>query len=203
MLTSKTLKILDIGCGNYSPTTTKQWFKNCHYAGVDIAHYNLSPGDVEAMDEFFLVNTDGSGYDAIPDRNYDFIIMNHVVEHMTNPSLIVALICSKLAPGGIIWIAFPSVKSLSLPSAEGTLQFCDDATHIYLPDVREISNVLMANGVRVHHAGRSRNSIRWMIGLVVYPFAFLRKAMVGRLSSKGLWYFMGFEDHVLGRLEVR
>src|SRR3974377_239438 len=79
------IRILDIGCGNNSPSITKRWFPECHYSGADIESYNLSDDDKDVMDEFFLLGADGSGYSAIPDRSYDFIILHHVVEHMAKP----------------------------------------------------------------------------------------------------------------------
>jgi SAM-dependent methyltransferase len=193
------LQILDIGCGNFSPSTTKHWFPGCHYSGADIQRYNNTNEDIAAIDEFYPLGIDGSGYDAIPESSYDFVILHHVVEHMANPAPILAVISSKLKPGGFIWIAFPSLRSLSLPSAEGTLQFCDDPTHVRVPDVREISNVLLSSGVKVLHAGRTRDFIRTMIGVAILPWAFLRRMITGRLSCKGLWYVLGFEDHVFGQ----
>ena len=192
-------RILDIGCGNNSPSVTKHWFKGCHYSGADIAVYRNNESDLAAMDEYYQVGVDGSGYDAIPDESYDFIILHHVVEHMSNAAELLAVIAAKLKPGGYIWIAFPSYRSLSLPSASGTLQFCDDATHVYLPDPREITNVLLSNQVKVIHAGRSRDFLRTLLGALILPLAVIRKLSTGKLSSKGLWYILGFEDHVFGQ----
>jgi SAM-dependent methyltransferase len=191
-------RILDIGCGNNSPTTTKHWFPGCHYSGADIARYNNSDEDTAAIDTFYPLSIDGSGYSAIPDSSYDFIILHHVIEHMEVPGPILAIICSKLKPGGYIWIAFPSLRSLSLPSAEGSLQFCDDPTHVYVPDVREVSNILLANGVKVLNAGRSKDFVRALIGAAIFPWALLRRVLTGKLP-KGLWYILGFEDHVFGQ----
>jgi len=193
------LRILDIGCGNNSPSTTKHWFPGCYYAGADIENYNNAESDVAKMDAFYQVGTDGSGYSKIPDGSYDYVILHHVVEHMTTPAPILATLCFKIKPGGYIWIAFPSLRSLSLPPAEGSLHFCDDPTHVHVPGVREISNVLLANGVKILHAGRSRSLVREMIGLVALPWQFFRKLVTGRLSGKGLWYILGFEDHVFGQ----
>lgn len=151
------------------------------------------------MDAFYPLSASGSGYSAIPDNSYDFVILHHVVEHMSSSGVILATICQKLKPGGYIWIAFPSLRSLSLPPAEGSLQFCDDPTHVYVPDIREISNILLANGVKVLHAGRSRDFIRTLIGVVILPWALLKRQITGRLSGKGLWYILGFEDHVFGQ----
>jgi 2-polyprenyl-3-methyl-5-hydroxy-6-metoxy-1,4-benzoquinol methylase len=201
-LSGSKLRILDIGCGNNSPSTTKQWFPGAHYSGADIEQYNNNAEDIKAMDAFYLLGTDGSGYSEIPDAHYDYVILHHVVEHMPVPAPILATICSKVKPGGYIWIAFPSLRSLSLPPAEGTLQFCDDSTHVYVPDIREVSNILLANQVRVLHAGRSRSFIRELIGAAVLPLALLRRLVTGRLSGRGLWYILGFEDHVFGQRKL-
>src|ERR1700733_5465731 len=120
------LRILDVGCGNNSPSTTKQWFPGCHYSGVDVERYNNNDDDLAAMDAFYPVGVDGSGYSAIPDSSFDLILLHHVVEHMPKPEPILKSLCSKLKPGGYIWVAFPSLRSLSLPPAsQWTLQFCD------------------------------------------------------------------------------
>lgn len=192
--------ILDIGCGNHSPSLTKQWFPKCHYSGVDIQHYNLDDKDLTAMDDFFLVQADGSGYAAIPDGRYDLIILHHVIEHMSDPSPILAILSSKLKPGGFIWIAFPSVRSLAMPHASaGTLQFCDDDTHIHVPSLHDTSNVLLAKGLKILHAGRTWDTVRTLVGICLLPWALLRWAFTGKLRVYGLWYVLGFEDHVFAQ----
>ena len=203
-LTAPAPRILDIGCGNGSPTVTKRWFPGCQYAGADIQRYKLNDADVAAMDTFFPINIDGSGYDAIPDASYDLVILNHVLEHMHEPAPIVAKLCAKLKPGGYMWIAFPSLRSLSLPHSEDeTLNFCDDPTHVYLPDMREIANVLLANGVAVLHAGRSREGFFTTLADVV---KFCKRCIVrvftGKFSGRGMWYLLGFEDHVFGQRKL-
>lgn len=199
-LTTQDPWILDLGCGNHSPSLTKHWFPQCHYSGADIQHYNLDENDLAAMDNFFLLQTDGSGYSAIPDDSFDLIIVHHVIEHMSDPLPILASLCSKLKPGGHIWIAFPSVRSLAMPrAAAGTLQFCDDDTHIRVPSLQDTSNVLLKNGLKVLHAGRTWDTVRTLVGLLVLPWALLQWAFTGKLRAYGLWYLLGFEDHVLAR----
>ena len=137
----------------------------------------------------------------IPDSNYDLVILNHVVEHMAQPAPVLAELCGKLAPGGLIWIAFPSLRSLALPhSGDETLQFCDDPTHVWVPDLREIANVLLANGVSVLDAGRSREGFFTSLAdAFKLGKRLARKWFTGKFSGRGLWYVLGFEDHVLGR----
>jgi SAM-dependent methyltransferase len=194
-------RILDIGCGNGSPSLTKRWFRGCHYAGADIQRYKLSNEDVAAMDEFYQLGADGSGYDAIPEASYDFVILNHVIEHMREPGPIVAMLCRKLKPGGLMWIAFPSQRSLTLPhSVDETLNFYDDPTHVYLPKVGEVADILGANGVNVLHAGRSREGFWTTIGDVAKLGKRAAKWLfTGKFSGRGMWYLLGFEDHVFGQ----
>jgi 2-polyprenyl-3-methyl-5-hydroxy-6-metoxy-1,4-benzoquinol methylase len=200
-LTTPAPRILDIGCGNGSPSLTKKWFPACHYSGADIQRYKLGDADIAAMDQFYPIGVDGSGYDAIPESAYDLVILNHVIEHMADPKPIVATLCGKLKPGGCIWIAFPSRRSLSLPhSVDETLNFYDDPTHVYLPDIREIANVLLNNGVSILDAGRSREGFLTSLA-DCFKLAKRRLigALTGRFSGRGLWYVLGFEDHVLGQ----
>ena len=46
-------------------------------------------------------------------------------------------------------MSFPDDRSVNFPSREGTLNFYDDPTHIYLPDLKEIINCLSENGMSV------------------------------------------------------
>jgi 2-polyprenyl-3-methyl-5-hydroxy-6-metoxy-1,4-benzoquinol methylase len=77
-------RILDIGCGNKSPSITKHWFPDSEYHGVDIVeNYNISVEDKKAIDRFIKVTIEGGGYDQIEDSSYDLLIMSHVIEpHM-------------------------------------------------------------------------------------------------------------------------
>ncbi|HTV15202.1 MAG TPA: class I SAM-dependent methyltransferase [Acidobacteriaceae bacterium] len=197
-------EILDIGCGNHSPTLTKHWFPGCRYSGADIQQYNNSAEDLAAIDTFYPVGIDGSGYAAIPRDHFDLVILHHVIEHMPDPKPILRTLCSVLKPGGYMWIAFPSPRSLSLPpAAQGTLQFCDDDSHVYVPDIREVSNILLANDVSVRHAGTSRDPVRTLVGAAMLPWALLRWMSTGKLHARGLWYILGFEDHVFGQRNLR
>ena len=197
-------RILDIGCGNGSPTLTKRWFPGCRYAGADIQRYNQSDADVAAMDEFFSAWRGWIRLRCHSGVELRFRDSQSRCRTHAEPAPIVAELCGKLKPGGFFWIAFPSERSLRLPHSEDeTLNFYDDPTHIYLPNVDEIAGILKANGVNVLDAGRSREGFWTSIADgVKLSKRVVRKGFTGRFSGRGLWYVLGFEDHVLGQRKV-
>lgn len=190
-------RILDIGCGNGSPSLFKKYWPNSTYHGIDIEFYNLSDDDIKLIDKMFFVTPD-MHYSALKLEKYDAIILNHTIEHMKDPYINLSYLCSLLNDNGLIYIAFPSEKSLSLPSALGTLQFCDDSTHVFIPSVREVANILLSNNCIVPYAGKGVDKIRFVIGFFIYPFQLLKRILGLPIKAKGLWYFLGFESVCIG-----
>jgi 2-polyprenyl-3-methyl-5-hydroxy-6-metoxy-1,4-benzoquinol methylase len=196
---SQHIRILDVGCGNHSPTITKHWLKNSEYHGADIQYCNLDDRDLANMDKFHQLTPVGGGFEHIPNGFYDYIIMHHVIEHIHDQGAALKTVCEKLKPGGVIWVAFPSVRSLALPSADGTLNFCDDPTHVRVCDVKDVANWLLDNNVKILKGGRSNDVLLYLLGLAILPLAYARKLLTGRLKSSGLWHVLGFEDRVIGQ----
>jgi hypothetical protein len=97
------------------------------------------------------------------------------------------LVSRKLKPGGLIYVEIPSIHLLVLPSMQGTLNFCDDETHICLYD----------EGRRQHparqrhedhterpasmHRSNSADGVRWH-----------------ELRGGWFWDLLGFADFVFG-----
>jgi SAM-dependent methyltransferase len=153
----KTFSLLDIGCGNHSASITKKWFPLCLYSGVDREMYNVDETDLRSADHLFLLDLDCSGLEEIPDGFFDVILASHVIEHLRSGLKVLQILVSQeLKPGGLIYFEFPSVRSLALPNMPGTLNFCDDETHVRLYDVKDVANVLLDNGIKIMRAGRRR-----------------------------------------------
>ena len=191
----KPFTILDVGCGNHSASIIKSVFKNSKYYGIDKEIYNNSDDDLRLMEQFYIIDLEDGSFDDIPDNFFDVIMLAHIVEHLSNGISVIEKLIPKLKVGGMIYIEFPSVKSLKFPSMKGTLHFCDDPTHIKLYDIKEISNLLLSNGFKIIKAGNLRDLVR----IILFPAILIYHIVRGRVGAGTFWYVIGFSDFVFAR----
>jgi SAM-dependent methyltransferase len=192
---TRPFSMLDVGCGNHSPSRTRRFLPRCNYFGIDRELYNNDAADLSAMSKFWQIDLESSDLTEIPDSSFDAIVMSHVIEHLRSGlDVLGTLATRKLKPGGVIYVEFPSVRSLGLPSMTGTLQFCDDPTHLRVYSVREIANVLLSQRLRILSAGRRRLWDR----VILLPLAYLYRRLLQRdLEVAGIfWDLLGFADYV-------
>jgi SAM-dependent methyltransferase len=187
--------LLDVGCGNHSPTRAKYFFPNVEYYGVDKDVYNNDEQDLKHMKTFYKKDLEHDSLGDVPDDFFDVIIFCHVIEHLENGLCVVERLIKKMKKGGHIYIEFPSIKSLSLPSMNGTLNFCDDTTHKRLYDLKEVANVLLHNNCKIIRGGVRRNF--W--GIVLVPITLLNAWIKGLAPASALWDIFGFAEYIHGQ----
>ena len=181
--------LLDVGCGNHSASVAKKYFPECLYYGLDKDVYNNDDNDFKLMTKFYRLDLENNSLAEIPDSFFDVIIINHVIEHINNGLEVVENISKKIKDNGIIYIETPSVKSLSLPSQPGTLNFCDDETHKKLYNIIDVANVLIKNNFKIIKAGTRRDKI----GIFFSPYFILKKIIKREsLSGFSIWDITGF-----------
>jgi 2-polyprenyl-3-methyl-5-hydroxy-6-metoxy-1,4-benzoquinol methylase len=194
--------ILDIGCGNHSPSKMKRLFPESVYTGVDIAEYNIDQTDKDVADHLHILNCDPINFAkqldlALPNNVSDIAIMKHVIEHLSTPFDVLEVLCKKVKPNGLIYLTFPSERSVFLPSAKGTLNFYDDPTHIWIPSIREISNFLVARDFQpISIDPANRGGILYMLmGILSLPLQAVEKILTGKFTANyGTWCLFGFES---------
>lgn len=196
---TKAFTLLDVGCGDHSPSLTKKYFPFVTYHGLDKEDYNLDQEDQKCIDVLHRLDLDQDALEALPNAFFDVIIMNHVIEHLKYPEKVLENLCKKLKKGGHLYLECPSFRSLGLPSMKGTLQFCDDHTHIYLPNPYDLVNTLLKQKIVVFDAKVRKDPIR-LIFSPVFLFKNLIRKMVGKPpTSRGLWDLYGFAFYIFGR----
>ena len=199
------LNLLDVGCGNHSPTRYKSLYPNIIYTGLDIAEYNLDDNDRKIADELLILNCHPKDFlsqvqDALKDNYYDFIIMSHVIEHLEDPREILVALASKIKAGGIFYLAFPAEDTIYFPSAEGTLNFYDDNTHKWIPSLREILNILVKNGCKpIYLKDRYQPLAYAFVGF----FSIIKEYIKSKFFQKPMkvnsyiWSLYGFESIII------
>ncbi|MAE71595.1 MAG: methyltransferase type 11 [Gemmatimonadetes bacterium] len=182
---------LDVGCGNHSASTAKRWFPQCRYHGIDRTMYNNDETDLASMEEMYEIDLEKESLDPIRDGFYDLVLVNHVIEHLPNGLAVLEALTAKLRPGGRMYIEYPAARSLALPSLSGTLNFCDDDTHVRVYDLKDVANALLTNEMRVLRGGIRRSWLRVALIPVTLPLA-----LVKGNPAVPLWDLLRFAEFI-------
>jgi 2-polyprenyl-3-methyl-5-hydroxy-6-metoxy-1,4-benzoquinol methylase len=207
LVVSENPKILDIGCGNHSPSKIKRLLPNCIYTGIDIQEYNIDEFDKESADYLHILNCNPIDFaleadKLLPDNEYDLIVMRHVIEHLSNPFDLLELACKKMKSHSLLYLSFPSEESIFFPSAKGTLNFYDDPTHIWIPSIREICNFLTNNDAKpILLNKKNRGGLLYpFIGILQLPLKLIQKKINGNFTVDfSIWALYGFESIIVAR----
>ncbi len=194
------INILDIGCGNYSFLLTKKWLNIKHYTGVDKEYWHDEKDSYKDIEDLKFIDLEKpDALIKIPNDFYDYIIFNHVIEHLTNAEEVLKEFLKKLKKNGYIYIETPSIKTLNYPSAKGFLNFYDEETHKRVYPSPYLISVMMSYGFKIKKYGTRRDfkriilyTIPMLIYNILYSIPFKKK-----LDSRGLWDFLGIAEFVL------
>ena len=191
---NKPFRLLDIGAGNHSATKTKRVFSKCEYSGVDMEKdYNNSEEDFLLMKSFYELDLTKLDFSSIPENYFDSIWMVHVIEHLYNGDEVIKGLLPKLKKGGYLYIEYPGIKSKSLPSMHGSLNFNDDPTHVRLYSVNELSALFESQNCKVLKKGTRRNP--WY--MMAMPFRILTYGLQGKkINGNVFWDVLGFAEYL-------
>ncbi|MFY7899664.1 MAG: class I SAM-dependent methyltransferase [Chitinophagaceae bacterium] len=186
--------LLDIGAGNHSASKTVSLFTQCNYYGVDLdKNYNNNEADFAVMKGFYEMDLTKLEFDAIPDNFFDAILLVHVIEHLANGDEVLAALVSKLKIGGVMYVEYPGRRSLTLPSMKGTLNYYDDASHVRLYTIEELSELFLSKACSILSAGNRRSLFLLLMTPIRVVLRWLRgKAVTGNI----FWDLLGFAEYV-------
>jgi SAM-dependent methyltransferase len=190
-------KLLDVGVGNHSASKTVSLFPACEYYGVDVnKDYNNDDEDFKVMKCFYEMDLTTLDYHEIPDNFFDGIWIVHVIEHLHNGDKVIEKLIEKLKTGGYMYIEYPGIKSIKLPSMYGTLNFYDDLSHVRIYSVKELAELFNNNGCKVIKGGTRRN----LYFILASPFRILGHWIRGKkLTGNIFWDILGFAEYVYVR----
>lgn len=126
--------LLDIGCWNcHSLEPLKRLRPDVRMWGIDRIDYGNQPPGV--LERYIQMDLDKDLLPIEPE-SVECIRMAHILEHLSNPSLLMKQLKSVLKKNGIIYISGPNERSLWVPSFNfghkfhGPFNFYDDPTHV-------------------------------------------------------------------------
>ena len=192
-------KILDVGCGNNSAQSTKKLRPDVYYVGLDVGDYNQADPPARHADEY-VITSSGMFAAEIEKRPDSFaaVISSHNLEHCERPQQVLSAMCRCLAPGGQLYLSFPSEESVNFPRRSGTLNFYDDLEHREVPRFMEVIDRIRAAGLSIEFSAKQyRPPYKYLKGLLNEP-----RSAIKRRVYNGTWAFYGFESIIWARREA-
>lgn len=101
-------KILDVGCADGEHFDILKKFGNWQFVGIDFNDKIVKKGKIEGR-EIYTTTLEEFDY---PKKNFDLVIMDHLLEHVVDPVLTLRAAYSLLKSGGYLIGAAPNINSL-------------------------------------------------------------------------------------------
>jgi SAM-dependent methyltransferase len=102
-------RLLDVGCAN-GEFLLQMKALGWTVTGIDIDDASLEQARACGLEVVQGTLTDPG---ALGERRFDAITLNHVIEHLPDPGAALRAARDLLAPGGVLWIATPNIRSLA------------------------------------------------------------------------------------------
>jgi len=134
------IKLLEIGPGS-GATLSYAKEKNIVTASLDVSEKNNLYYENECDVDYVF-----NDINDIQNNFYDAVVMTHVIEHVTNPSEMIAAITKKIKSGGDIIISTPNSNAIfkHIFGVKWWPYLIDD--HVSFFNLQHIEKLLMANG---------------------------------------------------------
>ena len=181
-------KILDVGIANSSYNECKSIYSDAEYHGIDRDHLIDKPLSIK--DKFLLLDMEKDDFCSQIDSDYDLIILNHVLEHLSNAEHVFVSLISHLKSGGVLYAEYPSIKTAYRPKHYFSYHFHDDPTHKRFLSLLELANLTLENNAAVISCGPARTPLKTALAL---PRALLKLLQSREYGSELL--------HLKGKIE--
>jgi len=136
-------KLLDIGCGN------GEFLKFAGRHGWGVVGVDF---DADAVKEARSCGLDVRLGDIdVLDSNerYDFITLNHVVEHVYDPAELLRTCYGLLNHGGVLWLETPNIESKGYAYYKSNWRGLEPPRHIILFNMKTLNDMLLKAGFQV------------------------------------------------------
>lgn len=105
-------KILDVGCASgYLARELKE--KKCTVVGIEI-NKEMAAMASNYCDKVIVTDVEEAVELPIPEKEFDFIILSDVLEHLRRPDLVITKLKRYLAPDGLVIASIPNVARIEI-----------------------------------------------------------------------------------------
>lgn len=171
--------ILDFGCGS-DVFLNKMRALGWETIGMD---FNVGTiGDVVSSGHKGVLFNDELAWNEIQDDSIDVIRLNHVVEHLYEPSKILDKLYSKLRNGGIIYMSTPNINGVSATRFKSNWWGLDCPRHVMLFSPNTLQTLLTKSGFsesRIYHESISKDYVRSLAFELVGDAGIKMDAIIG------------------------
>jgi len=130
-------RLLDVGCGNGA------FVERARAMGLDAYGSEPDPKAVAAARTRGLDIVQGDVFSEHRGGGYfDWITMNHVIEHVEAPQKVLARVFDLLAPGGTLWLGLPNPGSLGARYLGAGWSGLHPPFHLLIPSQRVLKGEL-------------------------------------------------------------
>ena len=196
----KTAKALDLGC-NTGALSLYMASMNSEVIGIDLASNAIATAQKSA-EQHNIGNVQFYSMDFIKEWSkqsvFDFVLCNHVIEHVPDDSALLKKIAEALQPEGHLVLMTPTVYSILYRWYKLTgkpFAFDQDVGHLRRYNKEEMLNLISASGLEVSKVVFLDSPLR---ELCIIPKALRRVQVIFRLP--GIRSVINFLDTVLARL---
>jgi len=176
--------VLDVGVANRSVWEMKQVLPGCRYHGIDRDDVG-NAGELSMMQRFTRMDLEQDPLASAEQSAYDLVVINHVLEHITNGLDVVHHAVACLRPGGVLYLEVPNVLSVSRAASRFNYHFHDDPTHKRLYSREDLCNAVLNAGGKIVECGAAGTPLKTLLSLPRALLALLRGLPVGHFFVHG------------------
>jgi 2-polyprenyl-3-methyl-5-hydroxy-6-metoxy-1,4-benzoquinol methylase len=137
-------RVLDVGCGS-GDFLFRMHQQGWKVAGVDFDDKAIV--NAKTKYGFDLLHNDLAGA-HFPDNSFDAITMNHVIEHVPDPTALLSEILRVLKPGGRLVATTPNIQSLGHSLYQECWRGLEPPRHLQVFSVQALRNCAQQAGFK-------------------------------------------------------
>lgn len=173
-------RLLDVGCGN------GKFLANMRELGWKVNGVELDPLAVNIAKKHYEIEAfQGTLEEAKFENEYfDAVTINHVIEHISNPTKLLTECHRILKKGGVLIIVTPNIKSLGHMIFREMWRGIEAPRHLYIFSPRALQILSDQLGFKILKLGTTARSARWMwkTSHLIKEHGFLQESDISILS---------------------